>query len=97
MNLSRDFLPCFQGSEVCIFASQFGRNDDCKHSLTYLDAVGRPADTRTKVQRIALRELLTALHKDYPTALIVGHNVLNPMKSCPCFDAATEYSDLQPR
>lgn len=62
-----------------------------------LDAQGRPADTRTLAQRIALRALVTQLHKDYPKALIVGHNVLDPMKSCPCFDAVAEYSDLQPR
>lgn len=62
-----------------------------------LDAQGRPADTRTLAQRIAMRALVAQLHKDYPMALIVGHNVLNPMKSCPCFDAVAEYSDLQPR
>ena len=62
-----------------------------------LDAMGRPADTRTPEQRCALRVLLGQLHEAFPDALILGHNVLNPMKTCPCFDAATEYSDLQPR
>ena len=62
-----------------------------------LDAQGRTADTRTPEQRKALRELLEQLHKDFLFALILGHNVLDPMKRCPCFDAATEYSDLQPR
>ena len=73
-----------------------------------LDAQGRPADTRTQEQRTAMRRLVERLHKEYPTALIVGHRDLNPMrsargtlcsakKSCPCFDAAREYADLQPR
>lgn len=62
-----------------------------------LDAQGRPADTRTVEQRQTLRALISALHRTFPQALIVGHNDLNPMKSCPCFDAAREYSDLQPR
>lgn len=55
-----------------------------------------PKDTRTEAQKRALRELLTRLKKDYPKALIVGHCDLNPMKSCPCFDAVREYRDLQP-
>ena len=62
-----------------------------------VDMQGRPADTRTSAQRKALHKLVTRLHDEYPKAIIVGHNVLNPMKACPCFDAATEYSDLQPR
>jgi N-acetyl-anhydromuramyl-L-alanine amidase AmpD len=62
-----------------------------------LDAQGRPADTRTPEQKQALRTLVERLHREFPIALILGHNVLNPMKACPCFDAAKEYSDLQPR
>lgn len=52
---------------------------------------------RTPQQRVAMRMLITELHRAFPQALIVGHNALDPMKSCPCFDAAKEYSDLQPR
>lgn len=59
-----------------------------------LSADGKPMDTRTEAQRIALRKLLEALHRKYPSALIVGHRDLNPQKACPCFDAAGEYSDL---
>lgn len=58
---------------------------------------GKPADTRTDVQRIALRNLLELLHRRYPDALIVGHRDLDPQKVCPCFDVANEYHDLQPR
>ena len=58
---------------------------------------GKPADTRTDAQRIALRNLLERLHRRYPDALIVGHRDLDPQKECPCFDVANEYHDLQPR
>lgn len=57
---------------------------------------GKPADTRTDAQRIALRTLLEQLHRRYPDALIVGHRDLDPQKVCPCFNAASEYADLQP-
>ena len=58
-----------------------------------LDNDGRPADTRTEAQRQALRQLLRELKQRYPRALIVGHHDLNPMKDCPCFDAA-EYAGI---
>ena len=61
-----------------------------------LDSAGRPADTRTPQQVKALRELVERMHAYFPKALIVGHHDLNPMKACPCFDAAAEYKDLQP-
>ena len=57
---------------------------------------GKPADTRTDAQRIALRTLLEQLRRRYPDALIVGHRDLDPQKACPCFDVANEYHDLQP-
>ena len=62
-----------------------------------LDADGKPSDTRTPEQRASLRALLVELKHSYPRALIVGHNVFNPQKSCPCFDASHEYADLQPK
>ena len=58
---------------------------------------GKPADTRTDAQRIALRNLLEQLHRRYPDALIVGHRDLDSQKACPCFDVVNEYHDLQPR
>ena len=58
-----------------------------------LDNDSRPADTRTEAQRQALRQLLRELKQRYPRALIVGHHDLNPMKACPCFDAA-EYAGI---
>lgn len=62
-----------------------------------LDVAGHPADTRTEAQKIALRHLLEQLHRQYPKAIIAGHNVLNPMKVCPCFNAMKEYRNLQPK
>ena len=61
-----------------------------------LDSKGKPADTRTEAQKQVMRELLKHLHLQFPKAIIIGHNTSNPMKACPCFDASSEYSDLQP-
>lgn len=62
-----------------------------------LSADGTPADTRTEAQRATLHRLLASLHRRFPRALIVGHRDLDPLKACPCFDAAKEYAGLQPR
>ena len=62
-----------------------------------LDTEGLPEDTRTTLQKRVLRALLKELHAKYPKALIVGHNVFDPTKACPCFDAREAYQDLQPR
>lgn len=61
-----------------------------------LDANGKASDTRTEAQKRSLRSLLTVLKKKYPRSLIMGHNVF-ASKACPCFDAAKEYEDLQPK
>ena len=31
-------------------------------------------------------------NRRFPRALVVGHRDLDPMKDCPCFDAAREYN-----
>ena len=60
-----------------------------------LDGEGRPADTRTPEQKAALVALLRSLKQDYPDAAILGHRDLpNVHKDCPCFDAQSEYSQL---
>lgn len=70
---------------------------------------GMPAiDNRTTQQKDALRELLTTLHSKYPKAIIKGHRDFSSdkngngkidswerIKECPCFDAITEYKDIQ--
>ena len=76
----------------------YGHN---KHSIGIvyeggIDLDGKPADTRTPEQKQVMRRLLERLKKDYPKAIIVGHNTFSN-KACPCFDAVKEYADLQPR
>lgn len=62
-----------------------------------LDSEGRPTDTRTTEQKLAMVQLLEVLHRRYPRALIVGHHDLDPQKACPCIaDVAREYAELQP-
>lgn len=61
-----------------------------------LDKDKNPKDTRTPAQKAALLKLLTDLKQKYPRALIMGHNVF-ANKSCPCYDAASEYKHLQPK
>ena len=62
-----------------------------------LDSEGRPADTRTTEQKLAMVQLLEVLHRRYPRALIVGQNDLNPQEDCKCIiDVAREYAELQP-
>ena len=61
-----------------------------------LNAAGEKVDTRTEAQKRTLRELLERLHEQFPKALILGHNDLNPAKPCPCYDVVAEYRDLEP-
>ena len=56
---------------------------------------GEPADTRTPQQKVALLRLLKQLRRKYPRAHILGHRDLpNVSKSCPCFNAETEYQHI---
>jgi N-acetyl-anhydromuramyl-L-alanine amidase AmpD len=60
-----------------------------------LDEKGCSADTRTPAQKAALHTVLTSLKIDYPNAVILGHRDLPWVrKSCPGFDARTEYRSL---
>ncbi len=54
-----------------------------------LDRHGRPADTRTRAQRGALRTLVSALRMEHPQATVHGHNEF-ARKACPCFSVAEE-------
>lgn len=54
---------------------------------------GVPLDTRTDEQKTSLKKLLRKLKKEYPLAIILGHNDLGNT-SCPCFNARTEYEGL---
>ncbi|MBQ3957872.1 MAG: N-acetylmuramoyl-L-alanine amidase [Bacteroidaceae bacterium] len=57
------------------------------------DENGKPADTRTPEQRIALDAIVKTLHAVFPDADIRGHHDINPAKDCPCFDVG-EYQYL---
>ena len=60
-----------------------------------MDENGRYADTRTPEQKASLWYLLKELRQTYPKARIVGHRDFPKVaKECPCFDAQTEYADL---
>lgn len=53
-----------------------------------LDRVtGKPKDTRTPEQRVALRQLVDRLLERYPGATVHGHREF-AAKACPCFDIA---------
>ena len=57
------------------------------------DTYMKPKDTRTEEQKTALRLLLKYLVQKYPGAKIYGHRDF-ANKSCPSFDAKTEYEGL---
>jgi N-acetylmuramoyl-L-alanine amidase len=72
-----------------------------------IDENKKPVDNRTPEQKQALLELLCDLKSRYPGATIKGHRDFSPdldkdgliewheyIKSCPCFDAMTEYKHL---
>ena len=59
-----------------------------------LDQNGKPKDTRTASQKVALETFLKQLRKIYPGATIKGHHDYNSGKACPCFDAAKEYKNI---
>ena len=72
-----------------------------------IDVNGKPIDNRTEEQKSSLQSLLKMLHKKYPEAVIQGHRDFSPdlnhdgritsnewMKSCPCFEAKTEYANI---
>ena len=49
-----------------------------------LDSRGKPKDTRTAAQCVALRNLVEGLQRRYPHATLHGHNEF-AAKACPCF------------
>ena len=66
-----------------------------------------PKDTRTLAQKASLMSLLMDLRKIYPSAIICGHRDFSPdkngnglvepdewIKSCPSFDAKSEYKSI---
>lgn len=58
-----------------------------------LNEAGKPADTRTKEQKVALRAVLAVLKSIFPEAKVYGHKDLQPT-ACPGFKASEEYKDI---
>jgi N-acetylmuramoyl-L-alanine amidase len=52
-----------------------------------LNKEGKPLDTRTILQRIAMKELVAQLLDMFPEATVHGHREF-ANKACPCFDVA---------
>lgn len=65
-----------------------------------IDAAGKPTDNRTDEQKKTLKAIVEKLHKQYPTANVMGHRDIwgsRPSawkKMCPCFDVKKEYADI---
>lgn len=61
-----------------------------------LNEEGKPADTRTALQRETLRRIVGELKQLFPEAKIVGHYQLSAGrdKNCPGFNPGKDYADL---
>lgn len=60
-----------------------------------IDKAGKPKDTRTAAQKIAILCKLRELKQKFPKAKIQGHRDFpNVAKACPSFDAKKEYAIL---
>ena len=83
-------------NEVGAHCRPFNR---CSIGVCYeggLDAIGKPKDTRTLKQRASLIALVLDLHRQFPNAVIQGHNEMPGAtpKACPCFKPSKELSQL---
>ena len=69
-----------------------------------LDCNGKPKDTRTDAQKLALQALVFDLVMQYPVKEVIGHRDASPdlngdgkiskgewIKTCPCFDVRAEF------
>lgn len=50
----------------------------------------KPKDTRTPMQKLALRGKVSELLEDYPNATVHGHNEFDKGKACPSFNVQTD-------
>lgn len=55
-------------------------------------AVLIPKDTRTILQRMAMKELVAQLREQFPHATVHGHREF-ANKACPCFDIQAEFEE----
>lgn len=85
-----------QGRDVSVAGAHCTGHNADSIGVCYIggaDTDMTPKDTRTKEQKTAMRLLLKYLVQKYPGAKIYGHRDF-ANKSCPCFDAKTEYAEL---
>lgn len=96
----------FGRSEEEVGAHAIGYNAN-SIGICYIGGIGKNGgakDTRTLAQKAELLNLIRELKLKYPGATVVGHRDLSPdlnrdgkitpeefVKSCPCFNARTEY------
>jgi N-acetylmuramoyl-L-alanine amidase len=99
-------------SEVGAHAQGYNANSI---GVCYIGGVGydsvtrrvRGKDTRTPMQKEAMRNLIRQIKLRYPGARVMGHRDLSPdlnrdgkitseefIKECPCFNAMTEYDSV---
>lgn len=87
----------YNGRPVSMVGAHCGGHNAHSIGVCYvggLAADGKtPKDTRTPIQKTALRQLLKTLKKTYGNAKIYGHRNF-AAKACPCFDAQAEYADI---
>ena len=85
-----------QGRDVSVAGAHCTGHNADSIGVCYIggaDTDMKPKDTRTEEQKTALRLLLKYLVRKYPGAKIYGHRDF-ANKSCPSFDAKTEYKEL---
>jgi N-acetylmuramoyl-L-alanine amidase len=65
----------------------YGYNSSSRH-VVYVGGTkdGKSFDTRTKAQMLALKFYVERFLLYHPGAEVIGHNTLNPVKDCPCFN-----------
>ena len=85
------------GRDVDIIGAHCTGHNAHSIGVCYVGGVAKdgntPKDTRTLQQKAALLKLLTELKKTYPGVKIYGHRDF-ARKSCPSFDATSEYKIL---
>jgi len=82
--IPHDYDNCVDQWEVSNGAK--GYNSTSRHVVYVGGGKSKGIDTRTADQKLALELYVKAFKHDHPYAKIVGHNVLNPLKSCPSFN-----------
>ncbi len=77
----------------------YAHNSECI-SISYIggiDKTGKPKDTRTRKQEVAMFNKIVELSNRYPQAKIVGHRDFPDVKkACPSFDVKTWLANYKP-